>query len=85
MPALLLLFSLLLRWGDGGALVNCDFRIINADSDDHDDDKQDDYDADKYDDIGDDDVDVDDVDDDDIGGDDDGISTWRAPVLQLSC
>ena len=73
------MFFSLLRWGDRGALVNCDFRIIDPDSDDHDDDKQDDYNVDKYDDIGDDDIDGAD------GGDDDGISTWRAPVLQLSC
>ena len=78
------MFFSLLRWGDRGALVNCDFRIIDPDSDDHDDDKQDDYNVDKYDDIGDDDG-GDDGDDDDDVGDDDGIPTWRAPVLQLSC
>ena len=48
------MFFSLLRWGDRGALVNCDFRIIDPDSDDHDDDKQADYNVDKYDDIGDD-------------------------------
>ena len=77
------MFFLLLRWGDGGALVNFDFGIIDANSDDHDDDKQDDANVDEYDDVND-----DDVDDNEVGDDDDdyeGISTWRAPVLQLSC